>query len=101
MGSSRVQRPNFRTHKRRGTPVPIVRSSDDPRSPPHNVEAEQSVLGAILVDNGALAAAATVLSADDFYRDGHRRLFLAMQRLIAQGHTVDFVLLHDELRRRD
>jgi len=69
------------------------------RTSPHNLEAERSVLGAILVDNSFLAAA-DVLSKDDFFRDAHQRVFLAIRALADQEAVIDLVSLRDELQRR-
>src|SRR5262245_25748366 len=69
------------------------------RALPHSLDAERSVLGAILIDNGALHAAEGVLQADDFYRDGHRRIFRAAQRISARGGAIDIVTLGEELDR--
>ena len=49
------------------------------RTLPHNLEAERSVLGAILIDNAVWAKAASVIKPTDFYRDAHERIFKAMQ----------------------
>ncbi|MBM3275947.1 MAG: replicative DNA helicase, partial [Candidatus Sericytochromatia bacterium] len=51
------------------------------RTLPHNLEAERSVLGAILVDNEAFNLAAQVVDAGDFFRDAHRRIFDRMVAL--------------------
>ena len=48
------------------------------RVPPQNIEAEQSVLGAMLIDKEAIAKATEILSAEDFYREAHRVIFSAM-----------------------
>ncbi len=50
------------------------------RVPPQNLEAEQSVLGAILLDNEGINQALEILSADDFYRESHREIFRGAQR---------------------
>ena len=46
-----------------------------PRTLPHNLEAERSVLGAILIDNDAMNVAAAMIDAKAFFRDAHRRIF--------------------------
>ena len=51
----------------------------------HSIEAEQSVLGGLLLDNGAWDRIGDVLSVDDFYRDDHRRIYRHIARLIEQG----------------
>lgn len=63
------------------------------RAPPHNLEAEQSVLGAVLLDNEALASARKIVTQRDFYREIHRTLFGAMCELSDQGHAIDTVTL--------
>ena len=60
-------------------------TDDDTVAPPQNLEAERSILGAILLRNETLPQAAEVLGADDFYRDAHRRIFNAMVTLNEQG----------------
>jgi replicative DNA helicase len=69
------------------------------RSLPHNVEAERTVLGAILVDNAAFNSAAEVLTRDDFHREAHRRIFTAMAALAEKSQPIDLVTLKDELSR--
>ena len=66
---------------------------------PANVDAEKTILGAILLDNAAHAEAAEVLKADDFSLDSHRRIFLRMSELIDSGRAVDIVTLANELAR--
>ncbi|OFW04025.1 MAG: replicative DNA helicase [Acidobacteria bacterium RIFCSPLOWO2_02_FULL_68_18] len=69
------------------------------RSLPHNLEAERSVLGAILIHNDAFNLAAQVIDAGDFYRDAHRRIFTRMVTLSERGQAIDFVTLKEELAR--
>jgi replicative DNA helicase len=66
---------------------------------PHNAEAERTVLGAVLVDNEAFNAAAELLTREDFYREGHRRLFDAMANLAERSQPIDLITLKDELAR--
>ena len=66
---------------------------------PHNLEAERSVLGAILIQNDALNYAAVILNPRDFYRDAHRRIFEKMIQLNERGDAIDFVTLREELGR--
>jgi replicative DNA helicase len=68
------------------------------RTPPQAVEAEQSVLGAILLDNEAIHLALEVLSPDDFYRQSHRELFGLMRDLAEHREPIDAVTLTDALR---
>src|SRR4249920_3666843 len=69
------------------------------RSLPHNADAERTVLGAVLVDNGAFNSAAEILTRDDFHREGHRRIFDAMASLAERSQPIDLVTLKDELAR--
>jgi replicative DNA helicase len=69
------------------------------RTLPHNLEAEKSVLGAILINNQAFNQAAEVIDAQDFFRDAHRRIFEKMVGLTDRSEPVDFVTLTDELTR--
>ncbi len=66
---------------------------------PANIDAEKTILGAILLDNAAHAEAAEVLKAEDFSLDSHRRIFLRMSELMDTGRTVDIVTLANELAR--
>ena len=70
-----------------------------PHLPPHNLEAEQSVLGAMLVNPNAIMAVGEILSADDFYRDTHRLIFRAASTLAERGEEVDVVTLSAQLER--
>ena len=69
------------------------------RSLPHNLEAERSVLGAILIHNDAFNQAAEHLDSEDFFRDAHRRVFDKMVNLNERGDAIDLVTLKDELGR--
>jgi replicative DNA helicase len=69
------------------------------RTLPHNLEAEKSVLGAILINNHAFNQAAEVIDAQDFFRDAHRRIFEKMVGLTDRNEPVDFVTLKDELTK--
>ena len=69
------------------------------RTLPHNLDAERSVLGAILVHNDAFNSAAQIIDADDFYRDAHRRVFEKMVALNERGQAIDFVTLKEALAR--
>src|SRR4029453_70369 len=69
------------------------------RTLPHNLEAERSVLGAILVHNDAFNLAAQVIDSRDFYRDAHRRIFDCMVALNERHDAIDFVTLKEELAR--
>lgn len=67
--------------------------------PPQNLAAEQAVLGAILLDNQALFKALEVLSAEEFYRPAHRRIFEAMIELVDRNQVIDLLTLTEHLQR--
>lgn len=66
--------------------------------PPQDIEAEQMVLGAVLVENEALAAARDLLRVDDFYRTGHQIIFQAMLDMREKEEAIDLVTLTSRLR---
>lgn len=70
------------------------------RIPPHNLEAEASVLGSVLLDSEVLDRLEGTLSAEAFYKEGHRKIWLAMEHLRARNEPIDLVTLSDELRTR-
>ena len=82
-------------------PVPQV-STDSQllnlKLPPHSIDAEQSVLGGLLIDNGAFDKVGDVLSDSDFYRDDHRRIFRQISRLIERGKPADVVTVDEAIK---
>jgi len=70
------------------------------RQPPYSAEAEQAVLGAMLLDGDAALRGTELLDDAMFYREGHRRLFRAMHGIIERGGVIDPVTLRDEVDRR-
>ena len=66
---------------------------------PANIDAEKTILGAILLDNAAHSEAAERLDADDFSLDSHKRIFLRMSDLMNEQRAVDIVTLSNELAR--
>jgi replicative DNA helicase len=67
------------------------------RLPPHSVEAEQSLLGALLLDNQAFDRVADLVTAEDFYRDDHRRIWRHISRLIEQTRPADVVTVLESI----
>ena len=67
--------------------------------PPHSIEAEQAVLGALLLDNTAWDRVADVITGGDFYRDDHRRIFEHIARLIDDAKPADIVTVSESLER--
>ena len=72
------------------------------RVPPHNLEAEESLLGAMLLSRDAISAATEArVEAADFYKPAHTHIFEAVMSLYGQGEPVDPVTVSDELRRAE
>src|SRR5580704_4526197 len=69
------------------------------RIPPHNLEAEESVLGAMLLSRDAIASALERCASSDFYRPSHSMIFEAITSLYGQGEPVDVVTVAEQLRR--
>ena len=69
--------------------------------PPQNLEAEQSVLGGILIENQAINKVMEILTPDDFYRDGHRKIYAALIDLSERDEPADLITITNELRKKD
>ena len=69
------------------------------RTPPQNLEAEQSVLGSILLDNEVYSAVEGIIQAEHFYKESHRKIFRAIERLCHRSEPTDLVTLTEELRQ--
>jgi hypothetical protein len=76
-----------------------ARSTESLRVPPHSVEAEQSVLGGLMLDNSAWDTIADAVSAPDFYRRDHRLIFTAIGELAERGEPSDAVTVSEFLDR--
>src|SRR6187549_643190 len=83
---------------------PQARRSEPPdpqllalKVPPHSVEAEQSLLGGLLLDNQAFDKIADLVTAEDFYRDDHRRIFRHLSKLIEHGKPADVVTIAESI----
>ncbi|MDB4898166.1 MAG: replicative helicase [Firmicutes bacterium] len=70
------------------------------RVPPQNLEAEQSVLGAMLIDRDAVVTVSNLLGPEDFYADKHQQLYTAVIAIFNRGEPVDLITVQDELRKR-
>ena len=68
--------------------------------PPQNIEAEQSILGGILLDNQALNSVLEILEAKDFYNEAHRRIFLAIIDLSDRSEPTDLITLTNILKKK-
>jgi replicative DNA helicase len=74
-------------------------SARNGESPPHDLEAEESLLGAMLLDGRATAAAIEICGAEDFHRPAHGHIFGAIVALFERGEPIDAVTVRDELVR--
>ncbi len=70
------------------------------RIPPHSLEAEQSVLGAMILDKEAINTAIEIIRPDDFYKEANREIFEAILVLFNKNEPVDLITLSEELKRR-
>jgi len=69
--------------------------------PPHSIEAEESIIGGVLLDNTAVDRALELLTPDDFYRETHRKIMRAILELNARNEPVDLITLSEVLRNRN
>jgi replicative DNA helicase len=69
------------------------------RVPPHNLEAEESVLGSMMLSPDAIASVVEILKGDDFYRPAHQRIFESILSIYARGEPVDAITTVEELKR--
>ncbi len=69
--------------------------------PPQNIEAEQSVLGAIIIENDAFPKIIEIITREDFYRESHRKIFDAMIELFEKNEPIDLITTAEELRKRN
>ena len=68
---------------------------------PHSVEAEKSVIGAMMIDQDAITVASELLTSEDFYQKQNGILFTAMTGLYAEGKPVDLITLQNRLKEMD
>jgi replicative DNA helicase len=80
-------------------PYQLRRSDEGPKVPPHNLLAEESLLGAMLLSSDAISIATELLSTEDFYKPAHGQIFSAIARLYESGQPADAVTVADELDR--
>ncbi|MBI5451226.1 MAG: replicative DNA helicase [Gammaproteobacteria bacterium] len=71
------------------------------RIPPHSTDAEQSVLGGLMLDNKTWDTVAEILTEEDFYRKDHRLVFRALDQLAADNHPLDLVTVSEWLEKRN
>ncbi len=80
--------------------APTATAPDTEHVPPQNLDAEESVLGAMMLSPGAIGAVSEVVDAGDFYRESHGRIYRAALALFAKGEPVDAITVADELEER-
>jgi len=68
---------------------------------PHSQEAEQAVIGAMLMNKDAITAASEIISGEDFYQNAYGILFDAMVELFQMGHPVDLITLQEHLKEKN
>src|SRR3954470_9941051 len=82
-------------------PVARPESADAPlvalKVPPHSIEAEQALLGALLIDNQAFDRVADLVVAEDFYRDDHRRIWRHIVKLVEANRPADVVTVSESI----
>ncbi len=83
--------------KRRGEQSGIDPEMASIKLPPHSIEAEQSLLGGLLLDNAAWDRVGDLVGEGDFYRDEHRRIFMHIAKLIEHGKPADVVTVYESL----
>lgn len=69
--------------------------------PPHSIDAEQSVLGSILLNKDCISEVADILRPGDFYKEAHANIYAAIMALYSRSEPVDLITLTEELKRRD
>jgi replicative DNA helicase len=83
----------------RPRPIRSTAPTSGPRTPPHDLSAEESLLGAMLLSGDAINVATSICTPDDFYKPRHGNLFRAMIMLSDRGEAVDVVTVTDEMKR--
>ena len=78
----------------------VAQSTQTAPVPPQNLDAEESVLGAMMLSPGAIGAVSEILDASDFYRESHAKIYRCALSLYARGEPVDAITLVDELEER-
>jgi hypothetical protein len=90
---------NFRKAKRLNDQLQVSADAPMPpeREPPCSVEAEQAIIGGLLLDNSAWSRVSDLVRENEFYRDDHRLIFKALSKLADNGRAFDVVTLQDVL----
>jgi replicative DNA helicase len=77
-------------------PAPLTQPE---KVPPHSLDAEMAVIGAVLIDNNALSVITETLTEDAFYKKAHRDIFRGMMNVAEKGEAIDVITLSEELKR--
>ncbi len=80
-------------------PSETIKPSDMEKLPPQNVEAEQAVLGALLIEGDSIMKTVEIVGEDDFYRAAHRRIYRSMLGLFEKNESIDIVTVSEELKK--
>jgi len=83
------------------TPLQMKKDPSLHHIPPQNLEAEESILSSILIDNNTLFEVLEILSPEDFYRSAHQKIFSAITELFSRNEPIDLVTLTNTLREQD
>jgi len=86
--------------KKTGQVMPLDTSRLD-RVPPYNLEAEESVLGSMLISREAIMTVLEILSEEDFYRKSNQEIFRSIKELFAAGEPIDVITLADYLQKKN
>lgn len=81
--------------------MPTIEEAVLKRVPPHSIEAEQSVIGSMIMDREAIVVASELITGEDFYHKQYRVLFETMVELNEEGSPVDLVTLQNRLKEKD
>lgn len=74
---------------------------DRGRIPPHSIDAEQSVLGSILLDKDAIVVVSEIIKSEDFYKDAHKEIYEAIIELYRRSDPIDLITLTEELKKKN
>lgn len=78
----------------------VVKDPSLHKLPPQNIEAEESILSAVLIDSSALLDIVEILSPEDFYRTAHQKIFAAITELFAKSEPIDLVTVANNLKEK-
>ena len=83
------------------SPAPRISETEQLRVPPHSIDAEQSVIGGLMLDNKAWDKIADIVSEGDFYRNDHRLIFRAIAELATENKPCDVITVSENLTQND